>query len=323
VNATVPAIQTDRLGRDYGGTRALDNLDLQVAPGTLVGLLGPNGAGKTTAMLLLATLLAPSRGSGRIFGYDITRDRREVRRRLGLAFQESSVDGMLTVRENLLFAARLSGVAGRQAGELVDEALERNGLATRSHTPARQLSGGWRRLVDITRATLLHPDLLILDEPTVGLDPEHRQLVWSLLDGERRVRGTTVLFSTHYLAEAESADLVVLLAAGQVVASNAPAALRMDVGSEVAEVEGPAAERLVTALRGLGAVESSLRTERGFRVGLRGSREAAVELAGSAPGIERFSLRPTNLEDVYFARIQAVRQPQPRAEVARVHAVPA
>jgi ABC-type multidrug transport system ATPase subunit len=214
-------------------------------------------------------------------------------------------------------------VAGRRAGELVDEALERNGLATRSHTPARQLSGGWRRLVDITRATLLHPDLLILDEPTVGLDPEHRQLVWSLLDGERRVRGTTVLFSTHYLAEAESADLVVLLAAGQVVASNAPAALRMDVGSEVAEVEGPGAERLVTALRGLGAVQSSVRTERGFRVGLRGSREAAAELAGSAPGIERFSLRPTNLEDVYFARTQAVRQPQPRAEVARVHAVPA
>jgi ABC-2 type transport system ATP-binding protein len=321
VTGTVPAIQTDRLGRDYGGTRALDNLDLEVAPGALVGLLGPNGAGKTTAMLLLATLLAPSRGSGRIFGFDITRDRREIRRRLGLAFQETSVDGMLTVRENLLFAARLSGAAGRRAGELVDEALERNGLATRSDTPARQLSGGWRRLVDITRATLLHPDLLILDEPTVGLDPEHRQQVWSLLDAERRVRGTTVLFSTHYLAEAEAADLVVLLAAGQVVASNTPAVLRMDVGSEVAEIEGPGAERLVEALRGLGAAESSLRTERGFRVGLRGSREAAVELAGSAPGVERFSLRPANLEDVYFACTQAVMPPQPRAEVTRRQAV--
>jgi ABC-2 type transport system ATP-binding protein len=321
VTGTVPAIQTDRLGRDYGGTRALDSLDLKVAPGALVGLLGPNGAGKTTAMLLLATLLAPSRGSARIFGFDITKDRREIRRRLGLAFQETSVDGMLTVRENLLFAARLSGAAGRRARNLVDEALERNGLATRSDTPARQLSGGWRRLVDITRATLLHPDLLILDEPTVGLDPEHRQLVWSLLEGERRIRGTTVLFSTHYLAEAEAADLVVLLAAGQVVTSNTPAVLRMDVGSEVAEIEGPGAERLVEALRGLGAAESSLRTDRGFRVGLRDSREAAVELAGSAPGIERFSLRPVNLEDVYFAHTRAAMPPQPRTEVTRGHAV--
>ena len=301
---TVPAIQTEGLGRNYGATRALENLHLQVAPGSIVGLLGPNGAGKTTAMLLLATLLSPSRGTARVFGYDITRDQREVRRRLGLVFQENSVDGMLTVRENLDFAARLSGAPGRRARELVAEALERNGLSSRSDTPARQLSGGWCRLVDITRATLLHPDLLILDEPTVGLDPEHRELVWALLDSQRRMQGTTILFSTHYLVEAESADLVVLLSEGQVVASDTPDALRKEVGTLVAEIEGPGAERLAQALRGSGVAESSVRTKRGFRLGLRGPREAVVELAGSAPGIDRFSLRPPNLEDVYFARTQ-------------------
>jgi ABC-2 type transport system ATP-binding protein len=301
VSGPAPAIETERLGRDYGTTRALEALDLQVAPGALVGLLGPNGAGKTTAMLLLATLLAPSRGSARIFGHDITRDRRAVRQRLGLVFQETSVDGLLSVRENLLFAARLAGLGGRAANGIVADAIERAGLGSQSGRLAGQLSGGWRRLLDIIRALLHHPDLLILDEPTVGLDPEHRDRVWSMLETQRRSEGTTILFSTHYLAEAESADRVVLLSAGRVVASDSPTALRATVGLEVAEVEGPGAERLVKALRGLGAADSSVRTERGFRVGLRGSREAVVELAGTAPGIERFALRPATLEDVYFA----------------------
>lgn len=305
MSGSAPAIETERLGRDYGSTRALEALDLEVAPAALVGLLGPNGAGKTTAMLLLATLLAPTRGTARIFGHDITRDRRPVRRRLGLVFQETSVDGLLTVRENLLFAARLAGVAGRSTNHVVTNAIERTGLGPHATRPAGQLSGGWRRLLDIARASLHRPDLLILDEPTVGLDPEHRDRVWSLLETQRRSEGTTILFSTHYLAEAEAADRVVLLSEGRVVASDAPAALRATVGREVAEIDGAGAERLVKALRGLGAADSAVRTERGFRVGLRGAREAVIELAGTAPGIERFALRPATLEDVYFALTQS------------------
>jgi ABC-2 type transport system ATP-binding protein len=305
VSVSAPAIETERLGRDYGSTRALDALNLRVARGALVGLLGPNGAGKTTAILLLATLLAPTRGVARIFGQDISRDRRKVRRRLGLIFQETSVDGLLTVRENLLFAARLAGLSGRGAREIVIEAIRQNGLSAYVDTPAGRLSGGWRRLLDITRATLHHPDLLILDEPTVGLDPEHRDRVWSLLEALRRSRETTILFSTHYLAEAEAVDRVVLLSAGRVVADDTPAALRTTIGQEVAEIEGAGAERLVKALRGLGATVTSMHTERGYRIGLRGAREEVVELAGSAPGIERFALRPATLEDVYFARTRA------------------
>jgi len=302
VSASAPAILTEGLGRDYGEVRALEALDLTVPAGALVGLLGPNGAGKTTAMLLLATLLAPSRGSAQLFGRNVTRDRAAVRRRLGLVFQETSVDGLLTVEENLLFAARLAGLGGRAAREAVAAAIERAGLGPRARQPARQLSGGWRRLVDIARATLHRPALLILDEPTVGLDPEHRELIWTILAAERRERGTAILFSTHYLTEAEPADRVVLLARGRVVANDTPEALRAAVGTEVAEIEGPGAERLARALRGLGAAVTVLRTERGFRVGLAGAREPAVELAGSAPGIERLALRPASLEDAYFAR---------------------
>jgi ABC-type multidrug transport system ATPase subunit len=182
--------------------------------------------------------------------------------------------------------------------------IERVGLGSRARRPARELSGGWRRLLDIARATLHQPDLLILDEPTVGLDPEHRDTVWALLDAQRRAHGSTVLFSTHYLAEAEPADRVVLLAHGRVVADAAPGALRAELGGEIAEIEGPGAERLARALRGLGSARVVLRTGRGFRVGITAERQAVVELAGQAPGIERFGLRPTSLEDVYFARTQ-------------------
>ena len=299
-----PAIHTEGLGRDYDAVRALDSLDLDVPPGALVGLLGPNGAGKTTAMLLLATLLAPTRGSARIFGHDTVRERRAVRRRLGLVFQETSVDGLLTVEENLRFAGRLAGLGGRELRGAVATALERAGLGPRAREPVGRLSGGWRRLADIARATLHRPDLLILDEPTVGLDPEHRELVWRILASERRERGTTILFSTHYLSEAEPAERVVLLSRGRAVANDTPTALRAAVGAEVAEIEGPGAERLVRALRGLGATTAVLRTEQGYRVGIGGPREAVVELAGGAPGIERLALRPATLEDAYFARTQ-------------------
>jgi ABC-2 type transport system ATP-binding protein len=298
------AIETEGLGRDYGDVRALDALDLEVLRGVVVGLLGPNGAGKTTAMLLLATLLSPTRGGARVFGHDVVRERAAVRRRLGLLFQETSVDGLLTPEENLLFAARLAGLGGRLARAAVADTIERVGLGPRSRRPARELSGGWRRLLDIARATLHQPDLLILDEPTVGLDPEHRDTIWSLLEAQRRVHGTTVVFSTHYLAEAEPADRVVLLAHGKVVAEDTPGALRAELGEGIAEIEGPGAERLTRALRGLGAARVVLRTGRGYRVGIAGEREPVVELAGKAPGIERFALRPTSLEDVYFARTQ-------------------
>jgi ABC-type multidrug transport system ATPase subunit len=299
------AIQAEGLGRDYGTTRALDALDLRVPGGSLVGLVGPNGAGKTTAMLLLATLLAPSRGSAHIFGRDVTRDRAGVRRLLGLVFQEPSIDGLLTVEENLLFAGRLAGIGGEAARTAVRQTMARTGLAGRAEQPARQLSGGWRRLADIARATLHRPDLLILDEPTVGLDPEHRDRMWSLLDAERRERGATILFSTHYLSEAEPADRVVMLARGSVVADAAPALLRAELGDQVAEIDGPGADALVAGLRGAGLVVMAHRAERGWRVGLTGSREHVTELAAAAAGIARLAIRPPTLEDVYFGRTQA------------------
>ncbi len=299
-----PTVEAVGLGRDYGSTRALDALDLIVGSGALVGVLGPNGAGKTTAMLLLATLLKPSRGTALVFGHDIARDRAAIRRRLGLVFQEASVDGLLTVRENLQFAAGLMGLGGAVAHRAVAEALERTGLVARASQPAHQLSGGWRRLTDIARATVHRPDLLILDEPTVGLDPEHRDRMWGLLDTERRERGTTILFSTHYLTEAESCDQVILLAHGQVVAANTPAALMTAVGDEVVEIEGPDAALAARALHGIATVHLTVRTERGYRLGISGPHDEVARTVGAIPRITRLVIRPATLEDVYFARTQ-------------------
>lgn len=310
------AIEAIGLGRDYGSTRALETLDLTVPAGAIVGLVGPNGAGKTTTMLLLATLLRPSRGVARVFGHDIVSDRTAIRRHLGLVFQEASIDGLLTVEENLLFAARLAGLRGALARQAVSDVIERTGLAQRRSQPARQLSTGWRRLTDLARAILHRPNLLLLDEPTVGLDPEHRDRAWTLLESERRERGMTIVFSTHYLAEAEVSDRVVLLAHGRVVGNDTPGALKAMLGDEVIEIEGPDASRLLAALKTLATVRVTIKTERGYRIGIAGPRDGLAELGGSASGLVRFTIRPATLDDVYFARTQVARAVQPPSPLA-------
>jgi ABC-2 type transport system ATP-binding protein len=314
MTAASPAIEASGLGRDYGDVTALRSLDLTVPRGALVGVLGPNGAGKTTAMLLLATLLTPTRGRARVLGHDVVGERASIRRRLGLVFQEPSVDGLLTAAENLRFAAGLAGLSGSAARTAVASAIERTGLAAQAARPARTLSGGWRRLTDIARATLHQPDLLILDEPTVGLDPEHRDRMWSLLQQERRERGATILFSTHYLAEAESCDLVVMLARGDVVVADAPSQLMAAIGERVFEVEGPDASRAVPALESVLRVHTVLNTERGCRIGVSGEGDGLAAILGAGARITRLDVRRATLEDVYFARTQ--RQPSATAVAA-------
>jgi ABC-2 type transport system ATP-binding protein len=206
------------------------------------------------------------------------------------------------VGENLLFAARLSGLGGTAARRAVADAVEAAGLSARAAQPARQLSTGWRRLVDLTRALLHRPDLLILDEPTVGLDPEHRERAWQLVEAERRTRGTTVLFSTHYLAEAERCDRVVMLAGGRVVADGPPTALEASLGDEILEIEGIDADGVVSALRVSTDVLAVFETGGGLRVGIRGGYDAT---ATSGRDLVRFVRRPVTLDDVYFARTLA------------------
>ncbi len=223
-------IEARGLGKDFGSIRALDGLDLQVGEGEFFGFLGTNGAGKTTTVHLLATLLKPTRGTARVAGHDVVRESLQVRRSIGLVFQETTLDRDLTVEENLRFAARLWNLPDRLAHPLITHLLRQFGLLDRRRHPVRTLSGGIRRAVDITRGILHQPRVLFLDEPTAGLDPRARRALWELIRGLRASFGLTVFLTTHYVEEAEPCDRVAVLDRGRLAALGMPAALKQEAG---------------------------------------------------------------------------------------------
>src|SRR5438034_887943 len=186
---TAAAIDARGLGKDFGAVRALDRLDLEIRDGEFFGLLGPNGAGKTTTVHLLATLLAPSRGTARVAGHDVAREGLAVRRHIGLVFQETTLDRDLTITENLRFAARLWSLPDRVARPRIDAVLRQFGLWERRYDSVRGLSGGLRRAADIARGILTEPRILFLDEPTAGLDPRARRAPWEQIRGLRAGAG--------------------------------------------------------------------------------------------------------------------------------------
>lgn len=229
------AIEARGLGKDFGSVRALDHLDLDVAEAEFFALLGPNGAGKTTTVHLLATLLTPSRGRARVAGQDVRRDGLAVRRRIGLVFQETTLDRDLTVEENLRFAARLWDLPSRLAAPRIETCLRDFGLAERRNARVRTLSGGERRAADIARGLLHEPRVLFLDEPTAGLDPRARRSLWELVGRLRRASGLTVLLTTHYVEEAEPCDRVAVLDRGRLAALGTPAELKRAAGARTLE----------------------------------------------------------------------------------------
>ena len=224
------AIEARGLGKDFGSIRALDQLDLEVREAEFFGLLGPNGAGKTTTVHLLATLLAPTRGTARVVGHDVTRDDLAVRRAIGLVFQETTLDRDLTVQENLRFAARLANLPGTLAVPRIEALLRQFGLLERRADPVRTLSGGMRRAADLARGMLHEPRVLFLDEPTAGLDPRARRSLWDLIGRLRQASGLTVFLTTHYVEEAEPCDRVAVMDRGRLVALGTPADLKRTTG---------------------------------------------------------------------------------------------
>jgi ABC-2 type transport system ATP-binding protein len=228
---TTYAVLSEGLEKRFGEVRAVRGLDLAVAKGTVCGVLGPNGAGKTTAVRLLTTLLRPDAGSARIAGHDLVREAAAVRRSIGVTGQYASVDGDLTGRENLRLFARLHRVRGPadRAGELLD----RFGLTEAADRPASTYSGGMRRRLDLAASLVRRPEVLFLDEPTTGLDPASRNLVWDAVR-ELTGHGTTVLLTTQYLEEADQlADDIALVDRGRVAHTGSPAQFKALIGTHV------------------------------------------------------------------------------------------
>ncbi|MBC7462222.1 MAG: ATP-binding cassette domain-containing protein [Thermoleophilia bacterium] len=226
------AIITTGLTRSYGATKAVVSLDLQVRSGELFALLGPNGAGKTTTISMLTTLLRPDAGTATVAGFDIVRERRAVRRSIGIVFQDPTLDLYLTVAENLRFHGTLYGMTRADSTARIRELLELVELEDRRDALVRTLSGGLRRRLELARALMHRPAVLFLDEPTLGLDPRARRAVAEQIDGLRTSQGTTVVLTTHYLAEAERCDRVAIIDRGVIVAQDTPDALRAQNGPD-------------------------------------------------------------------------------------------
>ncbi|MGW2152866.1 ATP-binding cassette domain-containing protein [Nonomuraea sp. NPDC001699] len=225
------AVLAQGLRKTYGTKTALDGIDLDVPAGTVYGLLGPNGAGKTTTVRILTTLLRPSDGRAQVAGFDVTAEPRRVRAAIGLVGQQTAVDEILTARQNLELFGRLYHLSASAARARAAELLDRFGLAEHDG-PAKELSGGLRRRLDLAASMILAPPVLFLDEPTTGLDPRSRAGIWSAVR-ELVAGGTTVLLTTQYLEEADQlADRVAVIDSGRVVAEGTPEALKSKLGGD-------------------------------------------------------------------------------------------
>lgn len=230
-NTTTPAIEASGLVKLFGKTRAVDGIDLNVRTGGVYGFLGPNGAGKTTTIRMLATLLRPSAGTARVFGYDIVRQAKDVRSRVGLTGQFASVDEDLTGTENLVLLARLLGHSWSQAKTRATELLDVLNLAEAAGRKVKTYSGGMKRRLDIAASIIITPALLFLDEPTNELDPRSRNYVWSIVRA-LVAEGTTVLLTTQNLEEADQlADRIAVIDRGKIIAEGTSGELKASVGT--------------------------------------------------------------------------------------------
>ena len=243
------AIDVRDLCHAYGDRQALTGLSFGIREGEIFGLLGPNGGGKSTLFRILATLMRPAGGRASILGHDVTTEPEAVRRRLGVVFQHASVDGKLTVEENLRHQGHLYGLRGRALGGRIDLLLERFGLTDRRRELVERLSGGLARRVELAKGLLPQPAVLLLDEPSTGLDPGARRDLMAYLHRLRDDDGVTVVLTTHYLEEAERCDRVAVIDRGRLVAVDTPQALTAMVGGDVVVVQPVDAEALQEKIR--------------------------------------------------------------------------
>jgi ABC-2 type transport system ATP-binding protein len=302
-------VEVDGLVKTFkGGVRALDGLSLAVAPGSVYGLLGPNGAGKTTLVRVLATLLPPDGGSARVAGIDVRADPARVRASIGLAGQHAAVDEVLTGRENVELVGRLYGLSRRQARRGAGEVLERIGLVEAADRQVRTCSGGMRRRLDLAACLVGRPRVLLLDEPTAGLDPATRRDLWGLT-ADLVDNGTTVLLTTQYLEEADRlAERLAVIDHGRVIDEGTSGQLKDRVGGSVLEVTVPEVDRAraLQALRGLGHQDPTDDRHHGKVVlpapdGAATLTEALRRLDAANLAPEDLALRKPTLDDVFLA----------------------
>ncbi|MDX1531157.1 MAG: ATP-binding cassette domain-containing protein [Rhodothermales bacterium] len=295
-------LQVDRVGYRYGARRALDGVTFTVEPGELFGLLGPIGGGTTTLLRLVTTLIPPDEGRVCVAGHDTVEEPAAVRRQLGVVFQQPALDAELTVRENLRAHGALVGLGRRELDERIAWALDRLGLADRAGERVRTLSGGLARRADLARGLLHRPPLLLLDEPTTGLDPTARRELWTALGRLRREAGTTIIVATHLMEEAERCDRVGILDRGRLVALGAPAELTAELGTEALWLETPDPADLAERLEARLGLRSRVVGE-ALLVEADDAPAVLARVYAAFPGaVAAATVRRPTLDDVFAAR---------------------
>ena len=246
--STPPAVEISHLAHSYGEHVAIRDLSLSIAEREIFAVLGPNGSGKTTLFRVLSTLIPIQQGEVKILGHDLRRDAASIRAQLGVVFQSPSIDKKLTVLENLIYHGRLYGLGGRELTNRADEMLSRLGLADRRRDLVEKLSGGLRRRVELATGMLHRPRLLLLDEPSTGLDPGARSDLWQYLEQVRDNDGVTIVVTTHLLDEAQRADRIAIMHKGDLAALDTPTALQAAVGGDAITIRSKDAAALAAEI---------------------------------------------------------------------------
>jgi len=296
-----PAIRVDGLEKRYGDLEAVKGVHFEVQAGETFGFLGPNGAGKSTTINMLCTLARPTAGSATVAGYDIVSERDDVRREIGLVFQDPTLDTYLSAAQNLRFHGQLYGVPSAELNARMRQVLELVGLWDRRDKDVMTFSGGMKRRLEIARGLLHSPRVLFLDEPTVGLDPQTRASIWEYLDQLRRQEDLTIFLTTHYMDEAEHCDRIAIMDAGQIVALDTPQNLKAAIGTDRVRIDTDAAAAAVEAIRREFGIEARP-TATGLELNVKdGERFVPRLLAGVGVGVSSVSVTRPTLDDVFMA----------------------
>jgi ABC-2 type transport system ATP-binding protein len=286
----------------YDGRTALNGVSFDVRPAELFGLLGPNGSGKTTLFRILSTLMVPSGGRALIMGHDAARDPNGLRRQIGVVFQAQSIDVKLSAYENLWHQGHLYGLHGSALRSRIEDMLQRVALADRAHERAETFSGGMQRRLELAKGLLHHPSVLLLDEPTTGLDPGARRDVWQYLKILRDEERVSVLVTTHLMEEAERCDRLAILNEGKMVALGTPAELRHEIGGDVILLDARDPESLAQRIEGRFGVKAQVLAGK-VRIERENGHRFITDVVEAFPGeIDAVSVSKPTLEDVFIHR---------------------
>jgi ABC-2 type transport system ATP-binding protein len=300
-----PVIEVRNLIHRYGDRVALDDVSFTVGEAEIFGLLGPNGSGKTTLFRILSTLMLPSAGTAAIMGHDVPRDPLGVRRAIGIVHQQQSIDVKLTAAENLRHQGHLYGLSGAPLKRRIAEMLGRVNLLDRAHERAETFSGGMQRRLELAKGLLHRPAVLLLDEPTTGLDPGARRDLWLYLETLRAEEHVTIIITTHLMEEAERCQRLAILNLGKLVALGTPAELKSEIGGDVILLETPNAESLAARIRRqFASVVSEIQVLDGkVRFEIQNGHRFVTDVVEAFPGeIVSVNISKPTLEDVFIRR---------------------